>query len=275
MGDEASRVVDAPLTRRLVALETADIDVPPPPEVAFAPLYFRVLSESPGSVRVELWELGRLHGFRRISTAGTEQLKARRIALAAAELSRQLRRRRLSEIAAARAPKPDDQGTTRGVDGFPIAGRLFWGAGARGAVPSSGGVLVGPFIRGALRFDTRQWVGLDAAWLAGDLPDFGGAGARWMEAGISAGQGILLSKRLVLDLGLGAAAASVHAGATDSGSARAGAVTRLVWNLGAHTALAVGPDVFAVLHRVNAAGDSDGHLSGLWVGLDLELRLTP
>lgn len=275
IGPEAARVVDARLTRRLVALETADVEVPTP-KGAFgtSTLYYRVLTDPQGGLRVELWELGELHGARRISAEGSEQLEARRIAIAAGELARQLRRRRLMEIEASRRPKASDHKTEIATAGFPIHGALLWSAGVLGGtVAGSAAVLAGPELAMALRFSGRQTVALGAAWLAGDSSRLEGSSLRWLEGNLSASQGFALSPSVDLHVGAGMAAASVHAATTDDWSARAGLEVRAEVALGKHLSLAIGPDVGALLHAVR---DGSGHrLMGVWLGAGAGLHLLP
>ncbi|HOU94624.1 MAG TPA: hypothetical protein PLU22_26415, partial [Polyangiaceae bacterium] len=78
----ASRLVDPTLTRRLVAIELGDLEVPPapgdePPPVPRS-LFVRLIGEEEGQVRVELWELGRRLGVREVAfdVATSEQLRA-------------------------------------------------------------------------------------------------------------------------------------------------------------------------------------------------------
>ncbi len=275
VGAEAARTIDSRLTNRLVALETTDIDVPAPPSSTTKPtLYYRVLVQPGDVLRVELWELGTSSGARRISAEGTGQLKARRIALAAAELARQLRRRRLVEIAAADHPKVDAQKESNGPSGFPIHAAFAFDANARFAdVGGDAAVLVGPELASALRFSGRQEVVLGAAWLAGDSSRLEGSSLRWLEAHLSLSQGFLLARTTELQVGAGLGVASVHAATTDDWSARAGLEARLRIELGRHLALKVGPDVGALLHRVE--DDGGGRLSGLWLGASAGLQLLP
>ena len=91
----AERLVDARTLRRLIALELADVEVPPEIDGQASALFYRVLGDTPGFVALELWERGTLHGSRRVSSAEPGgHLFARKVALAAAELARALRQQR-------------------------------------------------------------------------------------------------------------------------------------------------------------------------------------
>jgi hypothetical protein len=278
----ASHVVDARVAERFVALETADVEVPPPPGVVVrAPLYFRVVALPGASLRVELWELGRPYGARSVSSTGTQSLEARRIALAAAELARQLRERRVLEIAAARRERSSAHAPAPPRAGFPIYGRVAWSGGARAAtIGVSDAWLVGPHLDASLRFSSGPRLTLGGAWLAGaaDPTDASGAsrGARWLEVTLALTRSVSLSRRVDLDVGLSAALASVRlASSRDAGhasldtwSARGGALARVEAVLGRHVALAVGPDVGAVLRPIDTSGPdgAPGRLAGLWLG---------
>ena len=78
--------------RRLVQLELADVDVRPAPGQRDTALFVRVLGEGEGQLRIELWERGVAYGSRIVAgTTGSAQVVPRRVALAAAELARELR----------------------------------------------------------------------------------------------------------------------------------------------------------------------------------------
>lgn len=99
----AETILDARAVRRQVSLELSEIDIP---EFAAAPgaapetpppLFVRVLGRADRQVEVELWARGELRGRRLVSGAESGQhLLVRRVALAAAELARRFRQRRLS-----------------------------------------------------------------------------------------------------------------------------------------------------------------------------------
>lgn len=282
-----AHLVDGRVAERLVALETADVEVPAPPGVARRPpLYFRILPAPPESLRVELWELGRPYGARTVSSTGTQSLEARRIALAAAELARQLRERRFLEIAAARREKSIPHVPSSPHAGIPIYGRMAWSGGVRAAtIGISNAWLVGPHADASLRFSSGPRLTLGAAWLAGraDLGSVAGT-ARWLEVGLALSESIPLAPSVDLDIGLGAALASVRvagggdgSAVQDSWSARGGALGRVEMALGPHVALAVGPDVGAVLRPVDMTGpDTASHrLGGLWLGGALTIVVEP
>jgi hypothetical protein len=272
---DASPNVDPRASERLIALEIADIDVPSPPGIAFrAPLYFRILPLSTAAVRIELWELGKPYGVRSVSTVGSDSLKARRIALAAAELARQLRQRRIAELA-----REKEVAANRGPDsrefGVPIYARFAASGGASGAaIGGTGAWLVGPTLETTLRFGTGQRLSLGAAWLAGDAPVLRDGSMRWLEASLAFAQALPIARALKLELGVSAGAASVRvsggdvASTLDTWSARAVLSLRLEARLGDYTAMAVGPDVGALLRPVEVTdpGSGDHRLSGVWLG---------
>jgi hypothetical protein len=222
-----------------------------------------------------------------VSSTGTQSLEARRVALAAAELARQLRERRVLEIAAARREKVAPQTQSSPHAGVPIYGRVAWSGGVRGAtIGVSEAWLVGPHADASLRFSSGPRVTLGAAWLAGraDLGTLSVA-ARWLEMGLALTEIVHLTPSVDLDVGLGAALASVRvapgnadgSSVQDFWSARAGALGRVEMALGRHVALAVGPDIGAVLRPLDLSGPgaSSQRLGGLWFGGALTIIIEP
>jgi hypothetical protein len=283
---QASRLVDARATERLVRLEIADVDVPAPPRAgAEPPLYFRILAPTEKALRVELWELGAPYGARTVSTAGSEHLKARRLALAAAELARQLRRRRLSEIEAQKAAQSDSSGAEE-QPGLPIYGRFVAEGGGRvAAIGPSGALIAGPELGAALRFSSGQRVRLSAAWLEGRASGFDSS-ARWLEAGLGFSQAVRLGRFLDVSAGLEAAVASLRLGSArepgsgsplDTWASRAGLALRVEPWLGRNLGLSFGPDAGVVLRKVKGIAPDGGEhaISGVWLGASLLVTVGP
>jgi len=284
---DAAALIEPRATERLIELETADVDVPAPPGATFRPpLYFRILVLSQTSLRVELWELGKQYGARSVSTVGSDNLKARRIALAAAELARRLRQQRLVEIAAEKAPKGgEDEDAKRAL--LPIYGRFTWDAGVRaaGIGPASAWV-VGPSIDATLRFSSGPRLSLGAAWLVGQAPEFGSsASARWAEATLTYLHGFQLSPSFELSAGLTAAAGAVRisepngpaSAPLDTWSSRAGLLVRAELRIARVLTLSAGPDVGVVLSPISATYDEgDQHrIGGIWLGGALTVTIDP
>lgn len=268
-------------------LEIDDIDVPPPlGATGGPPLYFRILASGPTSLRVELWELGAARGARSVSSVGSDTLRARRIALAAGELVRQLRRRRLAEIEAASRSPSEGPALREPERGIPLYARVSLAAGARGAaIGLSDAWVVGPELGAGLGFTSGFRLSLDASWLVGSASDAGGA-ARWFEVSLRASQRIVRGARAACSLGAETAVASVRVNdAAESGSAppldtwsaRAGVVSRLDWFLGKAATLSLGPDLGVLLRPVHTI-TADGTLhriGGLWLGGSVLLQLEP
>ena len=279
----AQALVDVKVTERLVALETADIDVPAPPGVGFRPpLYFRIRSVAPGSLRVELWELGKPHGARAVSSSGTKALEGRRISLVAAELARQLRSRRVAEIAAL-----EDEGGAEGAESagsarLPLHARFVWTLGARGAfVPRAEAWFLGPSADVSLAFDGGQRIALGGAWLMGRAT---GDSARWLEVRLAASQAFTLAPGADLAVGLDAAVASARfsgaaangALALDSATGRAGVFARADFRLGRVAVLGAGPEIGVILHPLTLEGESEqARFSGVWLGGVITLAIDP
>jgi hypothetical protein len=284
---DAAALIEPRATERLIELETGDVDVPAPPGATFRPpLYFRILVLSPTSLRVELWELGKQYGARSVSTVGSDNLKARRLALAAAELARRLRQQRLAEIAAQKAPKSGEDESQKRAQ-MPIYGRFTWGAEFHGAaIGPSSAWLLGPAIDATLRFSSGPRLSLGAAWLVGQAPEFGSSSsARWAEAAIGYVHGFPLSPSFELSAGLTAAAAAVRIGEPngpastplETWSSRAGLLVRAEMRPARYLFLSAGPDVGVVLSPISATGeDGERHrIGGIWLGGALAVTIDP
>jgi hypothetical protein len=213
-------------------------------------------------------------------------LRARRIALAAGELTRQLQRRRRSEIeAASRAPSggPRPQAPEMGI---PIHARFALEAfGRAAALGPSDAWVVGPGLGVGLGFSSGFRLSLGAAWLVGRAPDFGGS-TRWLDADLAATQRIVKGAAFNLSAGAEASIASVRlddghdpgaAPPLDTWSARAGLLVRGGVPLGKSVSLLFGPDVGFVLRPIRGFA-SDGverRISGLWIGGTMSIQLEP
>ena len=288
IGDSAEALLDARATRRLVALELADIDVPVPPAYkrASAPLFFRVLLVGE-DVRVELWERGEYHGARVVSGSNAGgQLGARRVALAAAELARRLQRKRQVQAerdrAAERARREfaADQ-ARRALDG-PFALRPSLELATIGRFDAT---LIGPRLLGQWTFAPHTRIDAGFAWLAGSAP--AQANAEWLELSIAPMHRFSPAESFDLDLGLSVAAAWLRLAKvravdaipdqTETWSARAAFTARLEPRLSRRVRLSVGAEAGLVLREIPyqplVAGAQ--RLSGSWLGLGLGVVYTP
>lgn len=289
---KAEKRLDAQLARRLIRIELGDIEVPPRPTDKYpgaaSTVFFRVLAPSHDRLHVELWDRGDFYGARGVSVTGSAQLRSRRIALGAAELARRLRQRRIADAHRIRK----EQRLADAAEAERLREQRLRGvtvsAGARGAYLSDAGPLAGPVLSAGYHFDRGPRVALHlgayagAASVAAESPAM-----RWLEVGLRAGHGFRLGPSTDLVLGAEAAAAAVRvhsvpkvddvAGQSDTWSARAGAQLRLEQRLGSRAFLGVGPDLGAVLRPVpiRDAADESHSLGGLWLGLGVELALSP
>lgn len=287
----AEKRVDAPLARRLIELELADVEIPPrvddPPRTPT--VFVRVLAPDADRLHVELWDRGEFHGARRVSATGSLQLRARRIALGAAELARRLRHKRLAkarrvaEERAARAAELARLEREKRPDDLAIEGSA--------RVATLGGkdaLIAGPGLTLSQRLDDGFRVGLGSSWLAGPYPAAAASPAlRWFELELSAARSVRLAPQWDLTLGASAAAASVSvdgttrvddiSGQTDTWSARAAVSVGADVRLGRGVWLGVAPEVGGVLRPipvVDAAADRHD-LGGLWLGLRVAVALDP
>ncbi len=288
IGDSAEALLDARATRRLVALELADIDVPAPAEYkrAAAPLFFRVLLTGQ-DVRVELWERGEYHGARLVSGSNAGgQLGARRVALAAAELARRLQRKRQLQAERDRAAErvrvqlAADQ-ARRALDG-PLALRPSLEVATIGRLDAT---LIGPRLLGQWTFAPRTRIDAGFAWLAGSAPAH--ANAEWLELSIGPMHRFSLAESFDLDLGLSVAAAWLRlakvravdaiADQSETWSARAALSVRLEPRLSRQLRLSVGAEAGLVLREIpyQPLAAEAQRLSGSWLGLGLGVVYTP
>ena len=289
---KAERFVDGRSVRRLVEVELSDAEVPLRPgesNSARPSVYFRILATTPETLRIELWDKGDFYGARKLGSRDVKELVARRIALAAAALVRDMRSRRVLETnaaAAAARQRASERAALADAERWPAVTVTSRGL---GAVVGPGDVwLAGVGLGGELRLKSRTRVELGAAWLFGGVPAAGGEPSeRWLELGVSPMQGLELAPGFDLALGFSAAAAAVHytrvrsvdgePGELDTWSARAVARVLAEPRLGRIARLSVGPELGAVLRRVSLvdnAGESQ-RLGGLWLGLSVGIALDP
>lgn len=288
----AEQQLDARLTRRLIGLELGDVEVPARPGEKrprnYATVYFRVLAMRADALRVELWERGEFHGARSVSGEGSRQLRARRIALGAAELVRRLRQKRLAE---ARRLAEEEARLAR-----ERAQREAWeqeqtvalGSELVAAAVGPGDLwLVGPGLSGDLRFAGGARLDLGVRYLAGAAPHVDDSAATWFELAIAPGYQLRITPAFDLVLGAQVAASAVHLsraarlddvdGQHDTWSARAGGFVAASPRLGNGARLSVGPEAGVVLRpvRVDTASGARHELGGLWLGVRLGLALDP
>ncbi len=287
IGDSAESLLDARATRRLVALELADIDVLPETGYQRAgPLFFRVIVVGT-DVRVELWQRGEYHGARLVSgTNAGGQLGARRVALAAAELARRLQRKRQIQVERERAAERARQQLAaeqarRALDG-PLALRSSLELVTIGRLDAT---LAGPRLLGQWTFAKRARIDAGLAWLAGSAPER--ARSEWLELSVAPMRRFSPAETLDLDLGVNLAAAWVRMAKvravdaipdqSETWSARAAAVLRVEPRLSRRLRLSLGFEAGLVLREIPyqpISGDPQ-RLGGLWLGLGLGAVYTP
>jgi hypothetical protein len=287
---KAERFVDGRLTRRLVEIELSDTELPPRPHESGRPsVYFRVLATSPDTLRVELWDKGVFYGARRLGSHDVKELVARRIALAASALLRDMKSRRATEDRAA-----EEERRAREQEHAALVEARRWPAivvepGLEGGAVGSGDLLLaGPELAGQVRFRNGTRIGLHGGWLFGAVPAASGSAvARWLELGVSPVHAFRVSPGFDLGIGLTAAAAALHftrvqgvddiSGQLDTWSARAALRLLAEPRLGPRARLSLGPEIGATLRRV-ALVDEAGErhrLGGLWLGVTLGVALDP
>jgi hypothetical protein len=177
--DAAGRMLDAQSTRRLIRLELAEIDgegILPDEAV----MYFRIFVTADGNLSIELWDRGTPYGNRHVSSQGTAPLRARRLALASAELARAVLRQQNMEQRRLRQrekPLPPPASSLQ----LPASIRLL--PGLHGATIGFDDVVtVGPRLSTALAFHGGPRLDLGIGWEVGRARGFGeSASLRWSE----------------------------------------------------------------------------------------------
>jgi hypothetical protein len=153
--------VEPKVVRRLVALELADLHVPAPKGArgrsVRGGLFVRVLRYETQMV-VELWERGELAGQRRLTSEGSSQVRARRIALAAGEIARRLREQRLVDERKSRrraVKQAQEAALRRGVPIYALGGARNLSVAQRRAGAAAGAVGVSAIRCNTARRGTR------------------------------------------------------------------------------------------------------------------------
>jgi hypothetical protein len=246
----AESLIDARALRRRVQLELADVAVPPPLGQREAALFFRVLDAGSGQLRVELWERGVPYGSRVVAGATDGgPLLARRVALAAAELARELSDSREDEatdrVEAARHERELELVAHRRTLDGPRALR----AGAAGAW-SPKLAYVGPSLTAELDVYRKSRLDLDVS--AG----FGAAGRsaalETLSFGIGPARRLVLGPRWDLDLALRAAASLLEF--SDARGVDRIARERQSWTAGVEARLRLEPRLSRAVRLVLGVG---------------------
>ena len=288
LGDSAETLLDARATRRLVALELADIDVPPPGggKRTRVPLFFRVVQVDQ-DLRVELWERGEYHGARVVSGSNAAgQLGARRVALAAAELARRLQKKRQLQTARERVEEQARLAAAEREARHALEGPFALRSSLELAqIGSMAATLAGPRLVGQRTIVGRTRLDLGVAWLAGSAPQ--AARAEWFELSLAPMRRFSLAETIDLDLGVNLAAAWVRlakvrgvdaiADQSETWSARAALVARVEPMLSRQVRLSVGAEAGLVLREIafQALSGGSDRLRGLWLGVGAGVVFTP
>lgn len=285
---KAERYVDGRLTRRFVEIELSDADIPARPGERKSTAYFRVLAISADTLRIELWDKGDFYGARRINSSDVKDLVARRVALAASSLVRDMRERRLLEVQALQREQAAREKELAELDRLRRWPAVMLEPRALAAVVPGDLVLAGPGLGGQLRFEQGTRVDLGMAWLFGSVPALSGSSsARWLELGVTPTHTFRAGSGFDLGVGVTVAAAALHftkvaavddtPGELDTWSARAALRLMAEPHLGRSARLSAGPEVGVMLRRVPVRGeDGDAQrLGGLWLGVSAGVALDP
>ena len=287
VASDVEELVDAPLARRLIRLELADVELPkvngatPTRPVLTTTqrldevVFVRLLRQGDGLL-VELWAKGELYGERRLVFSSNEQHQARRVALASAELARGLREARVRErqrlLREHLAPNPittPDYVTKVNVAGLATVAAGVW--------PGADTMLVGPRLFLNAVTESGVGVGITGAVLTSTAAS---VVRSWTELGFRSSWRHVLSRHLELAVGLDVAAGVVDIApnASFDGSevsqqtwqAKAGLDAHLEWRIEPQVSLVVAPEAGLFLRelRVVREGTSET-LEGPWVGVAL------
>lgn len=287
----AETILDARAVRRQVALELSEIDVPSfgpagAPVSAAPPLFVRVLGRADRQVEVELWARGELSGHRVVSGAESGQhLLVRRVGLAAAELARRLRQKRIiaertrqRQLAELRALA--ERNARRTAEG-PLALRAeAFGGATRDFGYGGSGLSAEVTLRRSFRID------VGGRLLSGFEP---GEKTRltWLELDVGPALRLHPRPRLDVDLAAFVGMASVHvsgvrsvddiASQRDSWSARGGISLRLQPRLARWARLSIGAEGGLTLRPIPIELTDSRHesLGGFYAGGALGVVLTP
>ncbi len=211
---ETGEQLNPAVVRRLVALELSEINVPDDPRFEGdaereVTLHCRVLPED-GALRVEIWALGQSAGARRVSLQGTPALVARRVALAAAELTRRLADVRHAEARRLEREAKEAELLARRRAERERRRRLALSTRVRGLAFAEGAYWAGPSVGAQLNGDHPLRLELSVGWMAGQLTKLDGA-PTWsaFELSVEPAWVVPLTPSLDLAVGMPLAAAVV------------------------------------------------------------------
>ncbi len=283
----AERFLDPVLTRRLIALELGESQLSEFVDAEgkrFPPTLFFRISTEPSLALVELWERGHLHGSRRVSLQGNPHLRARRIALTAAELGMRLRAHSLALIAYEVENRRAAQQRWQAQRAETRLSMPVLRAGAFGALAGESAWLMGARAELVLRLPENLGVDLAGTWAAGRAFEEGAsAPLNWWEVSISPRYSAKLAKAWVGAVGfrVGAALADMNQAGGNRNvewTARAAAEPALEWSGTPGLTLGLRPELGWLLRPVrwqSSGGGTPAELSGAWVGASVLATLGP
>ncbi len=291
----ASRLVDPTLTRRLVAIELSDLEVPPAPGDEPPPesrsLFVRLIGEDEGSVRVELWELGRRLGMREVAfdVATSEQLRARRIALVAAALGREVAvARRREALRLAEQARVEQEARRVAAMAPPPVRAAIVGSLRAASVGSADLLLAGPRLEGSLRLADGATLGVGLGLLSGPAVMLDGRPpVEWAELTVTPGWQARVAERARIGVGaeIGAVTAQLPRvqavdgidGQLSTWTSRAAGRVALELETGRLGSVELGLGAGLVLRPLPLVdqGGAARDLGGAWVGLDAGWVLDP
>jgi hypothetical protein len=284
---EVESLINRRLVKQLVVLELADQRLA---ETSYTgepseTLYYRLVGEAEGTLRLELWSLGEFYGHRKVSTKGRGQkLLARHIALAAAELAQRLSKARRRE--ALQRQREAEQTSHRAAEERARVRNERWRlqAGGEGLWVGRGQlVLGGPTLGFQLNRSEAGRLGLRLSMLAGSALGLDGvSGVRWFELGVAPAYRL---DRWNTQVGLDLSAAVVHFNDVAALDAIPGQHQTWTARLGVHVQyqpelmqglrLNIVPAAGTLLRSIPLRASSGGsrQIAGFWAGLSLGILL--
>lgn len=282
--EPAAQLLDVQVTRRLIQLELREIDLDLGEAVQGGGppvLYFRIFAISDAVLSIELWDRGRFFGERRVSAQGSALLRARRLALASAELARLAKKLLARENARKERARRARNDEPEGALSLPASVRLT--PAVHGALVDDGKLwLIGPRLATALVLHGGPRLDLGLGWHMGALRQKGGnATVSWSEVSLAPAYGWTFARH-GFDLGASVAVSAVSAhdvvigqgtnGSLHTWSAQLALLLRHHLQLAPFVRLSTGAELGHLLHPIELPSGSE--VNGFWFGLNLGVELT-
>jgi hypothetical protein len=284
LDESAAELLDVQVTRRLIQLELREIDLELGEAVQGGGppvLYFRISAISDAVLSIELWDRGRFFGERRVSAQGSALLRARRLALASAELARLAKK--LKEREDARKERARRAKNSEPVGALLLPASVRLAPSLHAALVDDGKLwLLGPRLAAALVLHGGPRLDLGLGWHTGALQqDQENATLSWSELSLAPAYGWGFGRH-GLDVGASVAVSVVSghdvvtgpgaSGSLHSWSAQLALLLRHHLKLAPRLRLSTGVELGHLLHPIELPAARE--VNGFWFGLSLGVELT-